>query len=104
MATVTYKTTQKPEVQKRVLKALTWIGPRMTSYAEIAGDAECTSSDCRYALLDLIEKGFVARTKVKGYEGTARGNRYTYTVTEEGKEWMDKPLSKTEKAYTELFE
>lgn len=92
MATINYKTTEKPAVQKAVCKALSWIGLRQTSYSEIAREAKCSSSDCRYAILDLMEKGYVIRHKIKGYGGTARGNRYAYEVTKAGEEWMEIPL------------
>lgn len=92
MANINYKTTEKPAVQKAVCKAISWIGVRQTSYAEVAREAKCTASDCRYAILDLIEKGYLIRNRVKGYGGTARGYRYSYQVTEAGEKWLEEPL------------
>lgn len=92
MATISYKTTEKPSVQKAVCKAITWIGLRQTSYAELAREAKCTSSDARYAILDLLEKGFIRRHQTKGYAGATRGFRYAYEVTPEGEAWLEKPI------------
>ena len=92
MAVIEYKTKEKPDVQKKVCKAIAWIGVRQTSYAEIAREAHVNSSDCRYAVLDLLEKGYLIRHKIKGYGNTPRGNRYAYEVTKEGEAWADIPL------------
>lgn len=92
MAIIEYTTKQKPDVQKKVIKAIAWIGVRQTSYSEIAREAHVNSSDCRYAILDLIQKGFLIRHQVKGYGNTPRGNRYAYEVTKEGEKWAEEPL------------
>lgn len=92
MAIIEYKTKQKPDVQKKVLKALAWIGVRQTSYSEVAREAHVNPSDCRYAILDLLQKGYILRHQVKGYGNTPRGNRYAYEVTKEGVAWSEKPL------------
>lgn len=96
MANIVYKTTEKPKVQRAVCKAIMWIGVRQTSYAELAREAGCTSSDCRYAVLDLLEKGYIKRIQTKGFAGATRGFRYAYEVTKEGEEWLNKPVKKEE--------
>ena len=92
MATINYKTTEKPKVQKAVCKAIDWMGPRQTSYSELARQTRCSSSDCRYAILDLLEKGYINRIQTKGYANATRGFRYAYNLTEEGRKWMEQPL------------
>ena len=92
MTTISYKTKEKPTVQKAICKALEWVGERQTSYAELAGIAHCTSSDARYAILDLIDKGHVIRIQTKGYAGATRGNRYMYQLTESGIKYMNEPV------------
>ena len=96
MASINYKTTEKPAIQRGVIKALNWIGVRQTSYSEIAKDIGCTSSDARYAVLDLLEKGYIVRHQTKGYAGATRGFRYAYEVTKEGQEWFEKPVKQEE--------
>lgn len=97
MANITYKTTEKPAIQKAVCKAIDWIGVRQTSYAEVARVAKCMSSDCRYAIMDLIEKGYLIRHQTKGYANATRGFRYSYEVTEAGKAWMNQPIKEEPK-------
>ena len=92
MANITYKTTEKPAIQRAICKALEWIGVRQTSYSELAREAKCTSSDARYAVLDLIEKGYILRHQTKGYAGATRGFRYAYEVTDKGREWLEQPV------------
>lgn len=92
MANISYKTTEKPAIQKAICKAIDWVGSRQTSYSELARMAKCMTSDSRYAVLDLLEKGYITRQRTKGYAGATRGYRYAYTVTEAGKKWMDEPL------------
>ena len=104
MATVVYKTKQKPAVQKAVCQAIEFVGPAQTSYAELAGLAHCTASDCRYAILDLLEKGHVIRIKTKGYAGASRGNRYAYELTDSGKEYMKLPVEKPPHIEPSMFE
>lgn len=104
MTTISYKTKQKPAVQKAVCKAIEWVGPQQTSYAELARIAHCTSSDCRYAILDLLDKGHIIRIKTKGYAGATRGNRYAYELTESGKEYMQIPEKKPPEIDPSLFE
>ena len=91
MTVISYTTKQKPAVQKAVCKAIDWVGPKQTSYAELARIAHCSASDCRYAILDLLDKGHIKRIKTKGYAGASRGNRYAYELTESGKEYMKVP-------------
>lgn len=104
MAVISYTTKQKPAVQKAVCHAIEWVGPQQTSYAELARIAHCTSSDCRYAILDLLEKGHIIRIKTKGYAGASRGNRYAYELTESGKEFMKIPEKEPPKIEPGLFE
>ena len=104
MATISYTTKQKPAVQKAVCHAIEWVGPKQTSYAELARIAHCTSSDCRYAILDLIESGHIIRTKTKGYAGATRGNRYMYKLTESGKKFMQVPEPEPPHIEPGLFE
>lgn len=91
MANIHYKTTEKPAVQRAVLQAIDWIGVRQTSYSEIARQANCTQSDCRYAILDLLEKDMIIRHQTKGYAGATRGYRYAYELTEKGQKAMQEP-------------
>lgn len=91
MTVISYTTKQKPSVQKAVCHAIDWVGAKQTSYAELAKIAHCTSSDCRYAILDLIDKGHIIRIKTKGYAGATRGNRYMYELTESGRTFMKVP-------------
>lgn len=104
MAVISYTTKQKPAVQKAVCHAIEWVGPQQTSYAELARIAHCTSSDCRYAILDLLEKGHITRIKTKGYAGASRGNRYAYELTESGKEFMKVPEPEPPHIEPGLFE
>ena len=104
MTVINYKTKEKPAVQKAVCKALEWIGERQTSYAEIAKIAKCTSSDCRYAILDLLDKGFIERIQVKGFKGATRGNRYAYKLKDSGREYMVVPEPVPPKITPGLFE
>ncbi len=104
MTVISYKTKQKPAVQKAVCHAIEWVGPKQTSYAELARIAHCSSSDCRYAILDLLDKGHIIRTKTKGYAGATRGNRYMYELTESGKEYMQIPEKQPPKIDPSLFE
>ena len=94
MANIVYKTTEKPAVQRAILKAISWIGVRQTSYSELAREAKCQSSDARYAILDLLEKGYVERIQTKGYANATRGFRYAYKVTESGEKWLETPMPK----------
>ena len=104
MAFIQYTTKEKPSVQKAVCKAIEWIGPRQTSYAEIAKLAHASASDCRYAILDLLEKGHLIRTQTKGYKGATRGNRYMYELTESGKSFMEVPEPKKPYIHPDIFE
>lgn len=103
MAIINYKTKEKPLVQKAVCAAIDWIGQRQTSYAEIAKLAHVGQSDCRYAILDLLEKGHIIRTQTKGYKGATRGNRYMYALTESGRAYMQEPEPKQPEINTDLF-
>ena len=91
MTVISYKTKEKPAVQKAICKAIEWVGVQQTSYAELARIAHCTSSDARYAILDLIDKGHIKRIQTKGYAGATRGFRYAYELTDSGKEYMQIP-------------
>ena len=104
MAMIVYKTKEKPAVQKAVCQAIDYVGLQQTSYAELAKLAHVSSSDCRYAILDLLEKGHIERIKTKGYKGASRGNRYAYTVTETGKTFMNTPVPQPPKIDPSLFE
>ncbi len=104
MATIQYTTKEKPSVQKAVCAAIEWVGPRQTSYAELAKIAHVSSSDCRYAILDLIEKGHLIRTQTKGYKGASRGNRYMYELTDSGKQYMQQPEPEAPYIDPSLFE
>lgn len=93
MTTISYKTKEKPAVQKAICKAIDWVGEQQVSYAALAKIAQCTSSDARYAILDLIDKGHVIRTQTKGYAGATRGFRYMYKLTDSGKIFMNEPVA-----------
>ena len=97
MTVISYKTKEKPAVQKAICKAIDWVGERQTSYAELARIAHCTSSDARYAVLDLIDKEHIIRIQTKGYAGATRGFRYAYKLTESGKAFMDEPVKEPPK-------
>lgn len=92
MTTISYKTKEKPAVQKAICKAIEWVGVRQTSYAELSNIARCTTSDSRYAVLDLLDKGYIERIQTKGYANATRGFRYAYKLTESGIKFMNEPL------------
>ena len=103
MTVISYKTKEKPAVQKAICQAIDWTGVKQVSYAELARLAHCTQSDARYAVLDLIDKGHINRIQTKGYAGATRGFRYAYELTDSGREYMQIPEPEPPKISPGLF-